>query len=253
MALDAYVMPLWRFKAGDFSSPMEDTLGIEPVVISIADCAPPPAPWYFRLLAKIGLIEIEPLPPPELPREQRRAVAMREVEALKTQLSEMAGTPIDWPDEGGVPYRKQFHEPVAMRAFAAWHDHRDELPEFGSAPEQNYYKHPVWSLPTPAKRRFPTLVEHSLHTGYLLPVPFEGNYKVEPFKIRNWEFFHYVASSQTILREVDDFLEFLSTLPETSAEESDVIPLRDIRWYAEELRQMCSLSIEHRLPVIFHG
>src|SRR4051812_10519268 len=108
MALDAYVMPLWRFKAGDFTSPIEETLGIKPNVISPADSPPPPSvPWYLRLLAKIGIIEFVPaLPDPT--REERRAAAIQEVDALKTQLTEMTGTPIDWPEEGSVYYNKQF-------------------------------------------------------------------------------------------------------------------------------------------------
>jgi hypothetical protein len=96
MALDAYVMPLWRFKAGDFTSPIEETLGIRPTVILLADMPPPPAPWYLRLLAKIGMIEFVP-PPPEPIREERCAAAVQEVDALKAQLTEMVGTPIDWP------------------------------------------------------------------------------------------------------------------------------------------------------------
>jgi len=31
MALDAYVMPLWRFKAGNFASPIQERLGIKPI------------------------------------------------------------------------------------------------------------------------------------------------------------------------------------------------------------------------------
>jgi hypothetical protein len=154
MALDAYVMPLWRFKAGDFTSPIENALGIKPTVISLADAPPPRACWYVRLLDNAGIIDFVP-PPPEPSPEELRTTATQEVDALKSQLTEMLGTPIDWPDEGSVHYNKQFHEPVIMRAFAAWHDHQDELPEFTSPPEQNYYKHPVWSLPKPPKRRFP--------------------------------------------------------------------------------------------------
>lgn len=252
MALDAYVMPLWRFKAGDLSSPIEETLGIKPTVISLADRPRPRAPWYLRLLAKVGVIEFVE-PPPEPTREERRAAAIQEVSALKSQLTGMTGVPIEWPDEGVSHYGKQFHKPVTMRAFAAWYDHREELPEFASPPEHNYYKHPVWSLPKPAKRRFPTLVEHSLYTGYLLPLAFDGVHRVEPFKIMDhWEFFHDVASSETVLREVTDFLEFLSSFPADDSSTAGKFS-REIRWYARELQQMCRLSLEHRLPVIFHG
>src|SRR5687767_9759123 len=167
MALDAYVMPLWRFKAGDFTSPIESTLGMKPTVISLAETPPPSRPWHRRLLAKLGLVQR-----PEPTFEERRADAVREVAALKVELTKLTGMHIEWPDEGEVHYNKQFYHPITMRAFAAWHDHRHELPEFSSPPEENYYKHPVWTLPKPAKRRFPTLVAHSLHTGYLLPVAF---------------------------------------------------------------------------------
>ena len=81
MALDAYVMPLWRFKAGDFTSPIEENLGVKPNVISLADPSPPPAPWYLRLLATIGIIEFA-IPPPEPTREQRRAAALQEVDEI---------------------------------------------------------------------------------------------------------------------------------------------------------------------------
>jgi hypothetical protein len=247
-------MPLWRFKAGDFTSPIEATLGIKPTIIS-PDMPPPlpSAPWYLRLLAKIGIIQFFP-PPSEPTPEERRTVAIQEVDALKTQLTEMTGTTIDWPDEGEVHYNKQFHDPSVLRAFAAWHDHRDELPEFLVAPELRYYKHPVWKLPKPAKRRFPILAQHSLYAGYFLPVAFEGIHLVEPYK--SWgdrEFFHDVASTQPVIRELADLLEFIATVPEVRETEHGSIPVGDARWYAEELQRICSLSFQHTLPVIFYG
>jgi hypothetical protein len=166
----------------------------------------------------------------------------------------MSGTPIDWPDEGGVHYSRQFGTPVLLRAFAAWHDHRTELPEFTGAPEGNFYQHPVWKLPKPPRRRFPTLVEHTLHTGYFLPVPFEGHYEVEPFTVGSrWKFFYSVASTQTILRELGDLLEFMAAVPEFHEPEIGPGSPPPLRWYAEELQSICNLSVEHRLPVIFYG
>lgn len=253
MALDAYVMPLWRFKAGDFTSPIEATLGIKPTIISPATRPMPRASWYLRLLAKIGIIQFVPPPPGPSP-EELRAAAVQEVDALKVQLTKMIGTPIDWSDNGDVHYNKQFHNPSVLQTFAAWYDHREELPEFLPAPELRYYKHPVRSLPKPAKRRFPTLAEHSLYAGYLIPLPFEGIHLVEPYK--SWgdrEFFHDVASTQTMMRELAELLEFIATVPEVREEQHGSIPVADARWYAEELQRMCILSIEHRLPVIFYG
>lgn len=253
MALDVYVMPLWRFKAGDFTSPLEETLGIKPTVISLAAPSLPRAPWYLRLLAKIGILQYVPRPREASP-EERRAAAVREVDALKAQLSELIGAPVEWSDTGGIYYNRQFHGPAVIRAFAAWHDHREELPEFTSPPEGNYGKHPVWSLPKPAERRFPMLVEHNLHTGYFVPVPFDGLYRVEPFKVLDhWELFHDVASTQTILRELAGFLELIANVPEVREPEHGSIPVSDARWCAQELQRICTLSIEHGLPVIFYG
>jgi len=215
-------MPLWRFKAGDFSSPVEATLGIKPTIVS--------------------------------PPEGLRSAAIEEVEALKAKLTEMTGTPIDWSDNGDVHYNKQFHDPSVLQVFAAWYDHRNQLPEFLPAPGLRYGKHPVRQLPKPAKRRFPILAEHSLHTGYLLPIPFEGIHYVEPFK--SWgdrEFFHDVASTQTVLRELADLLKFIATVPEIREPEHGSIPVADARWYAEELQRICTLSVKHHLPVIFYG
>lgn len=254
MALDAYVMPLWRFKAGDFDSPIEATLGIKPTIISPASpLLEPRPPWYLRLLEKLGIIEFVPSVP-EPTREDRRAAAVQEVEALKVLLAGKVGQPVDWLDEGDIHYRKQFYDPSVLRAFAAWHDHRDVLPEFLPAPKLQYFKHPVWQLPKPAKRRFPLLAEHSMYTGYFMPVAFEGIYFVEPFK--SWgdtEYFRDVASTQMVARELADFLQFLATVPEVREQEHGSCPVGDARWYAKELQRMCNLSIEHTLPVIFYG
>lgn len=166
----------------------------------------------------------------------------------------MTGIPIHWPDEGSVQYSKQFHEPVVMRAFAAWLEHHGDVQEFASPPEDNYYKHPVWALHKPDQRRFPTLVDHSLHNGYLLPVPFEGVHKVEPFMIHNhWKFYHFVASSYSMLSELKDFLVILSEYEALRDPNGYSATLKSIRWYATEVQTMCALSIEHQLPVVFHG
>jgi len=34
VAVDIYVMPLWRFKAGDFRSPIEGATGFRPKIVS---------------------------------------------------------------------------------------------------------------------------------------------------------------------------------------------------------------------------
>jgi hypothetical protein len=250
MALDAHVMPLWRFKARDFSSPIENSFGMKPVVISLAESGEPRVPIHQLLLAKFGFVREDSAAAKML----KRRVAMEEVKKLKVEVSKMTGLPIEWPDEGVNRHSIQFYHPVEMRAFAAWQEHREQLPVFKKAPEDDYYKHPVWALPRPDQIRFPTLMDHSLHNGYLLPVSFEGVFKVEPFMIHNhWKFYHFVASSQSMLREVTDFLSFLSEFGASDKRIGKGVRLKRIHWYASELRTMCELSLKHLLPVIFHG
>jgi len=242
MALDAHVMPLWRFKARDFSSPIENTLGIEPTIISIGETVTPRPPLHLRILEKLGILK------------DRRTKAEQEVCALKSELRQKTGIDVDWNDRGEIHYSKQFYEPVVLRAFAAWYDFRREIASFDPAPESNYYNHPVWKLERPEKRSFPVLVDHSLHNGYFLPVPFDGCFNVEPWSVHDrWEFYHSVASTHTVLKELDELLEIISDIPEVKDEDTGSIPVADARWYAEELRKICLLSIEHQLPVIFHG
>jgi len=252
MALDAYVMPLWRFKSGDFTSPIENALGIQPMIVAPRQ-RPPNAPWYLRVLEKLGVIEFVP-PPPEPSSEEIRAKAIEEVEDLKRALATAVGQPIEWRDEGDIHYNKQFYDPSVLRAFATWHDHQIELPTFQAPPNLEYHVHSVHRLPKPQNPRFPILSTHSLHTGCFVPVDFPGVHYVEPFK--SWgdrEFFHDVASTHAVLAELDDFLSFLATVPEKKEEEHGSSPVGDARWYAEELQRICILSRDHRLPVIFWG
>jgi hypothetical protein len=255
MALDVHVMPLWRFKAGDFTSPIEKNLGIKPTVISLEDVEddppPPPPPWYLRLLAKLGVIVFEDSEP-ELTAEEKATAARERVDELKIQLSELTGTPIDWTDAGEIHYSKQFFHPVTLRAFAAWCNLRDALPEFVAPPQGDYYRHPVWKLAKPPHLRFSTLIGHGLHTGYFIPVPFEGVHLVEPFMVWDRQFHHQVASTQTIMRELAELLPMFEEVGATGAANQQT-PAALARWYAGMLQEVCSLSIEHGLPVIFHG
>lgn len=250
MALDVYVMPLWRFKAGDYDPALERALGLEPEVIYLSGSSRPGLAWYRRFLAKFGKPATDPVEENRL----KRIAAQEEVRKLKEEMTGLAGLPIDWPDEGDEVLGQQFYHPEELRAFAAWHERRDELPVFERAPEDNYYKHPARRLAESTQRRFPTLVDHSMHAGYFLPVPFEGVHLVEPFKIfDHWEFHHTVASSHAVLREATDFLRFMTEVEATGGCVGDGVHLKQIRWYGEELKRMCELSLEHQLPVIFHG
>jgi hypothetical protein len=57
MALDVFVMPLWKFKAGDFTAPIEQTLGVKPTVVSLSQPRAEPWHWFLRLAAWLGIFE----------------------------------------------------------------------------------------------------------------------------------------------------------------------------------------------------
>jgi hypothetical protein len=262
MALDVYVMPLWKYKAGEFTSPLEAVLGVEPIVITPTTRPRDPLaglPWYWRLLVKLGMAEVavrEPGSAHEEDEDQIRENARRSATALKEELTRFSGAPVDWPDEGGVEYSKQFHEPVRIRAFAAWLNNRDTLPEFTAPPAEesaSYYHHPAMALaqsqPPP---RFATLIEYDAWAGYLFPAPFEGVHGVEPYSQWGHDFQRPVASSQTLLRELEELLPFFDKVP-AKVDETGQNPVADAHWRAQQLHKICQLSVQHRLPVIFCG
>ena len=152
-------------------------------------------------------------------------------------------------------YSEQFHASAFLRAFAAWHDHREVMPEFLPAPperDSDYY--PVWDQPEPARRRFPHLAKHSLHTGYLLPVPFEGVYAAEPFKaFGHWDMHHDVASSQAVLRELDDLLASVAALKVAGGSPEHRRFVESAAEWSQILREICRLSVAHGVPVVFYG
>ncbi len=248
---------------GDLGAALQRTaalaamVAVVTVTISLADPSPlllgPRRPWYLRLLAWLRIIEFVEPPPSPSPAE-RYEKARREIDALKEEMSRLSGVNIDWQDVGECVYGQQFHGAGFLQAFAAWYDHRAAMPEFLDPPEGSR-RFPVWEQPKPTQRRFPTLTGHNLDTGYFLPVAFEGVYQVEPFKAFNhWELFHYVASTQTVLRELNDLLSFVEALPVREIQPGKVRTQEDAaRMVAGWLREICELSVEHGLPVIFYG
>jgi|LakMenE01Jun11ns_1017448.scaffolds.fasta_scaffold9768151_2 hypothetical protein len=56
-----------------------------------------------------------------------------------------------------------------------------------------------------------------------------------------------------MLKETDELLSFMETVSPSQEDESDSNPVAVARRYAKQLQEICRLSIEHRLPVIFYG
>jgi hypothetical protein len=229
MALDIYVMPIWRFKVRDFSSPIESKLGIRPKVVSPNGIQEPPA--------KAGWIA--------------RWRARRQVAAIRKAVEAANGTSAHWRDDGEVVYAEQSHGIEPLRTFASWLDLRDRMPEFRPPPEGNYYKHPVWDFDHDRPLSCPHLVEHDCHSGYFLPCDFERPVQVEPYRIHSWSFSRCVGSTVRVRKELAFLAEHLS-VPDDHVDTKDD-PKAKVKTAFLQMQQVVDLSLLHGLPVIFRG
>ena len=229
MALDVYVMLLWRFKVGDFRSPIEAATGLRPKIITAdgVEIRPARAGWFARRRAR------------------------RQVTAIRKAVEEANGTHVQWSDEGGVVYSQQSYGFESLRAYARWLDCRADFPEFDLTPDGDYYKHPVLALRDVAWS-CPHLVNHSCFSGYYLPCEFERLVEVEPHLIfATWVNTRDVGSAPRLLHELD-LVQAELQVPEGYAFPADD-PLRPVKGAYLQLREVAELSCQHGLPAIFWG
>lgn len=229
MGLDVFVMPLWKFKVGDFTPPIEAALGIRPKVATPEGIADGPGSEPVSFWA--------------------RWRAKREVAAIRRSVAKAnPGASIRWRDDGPAVFERQCPAFSAIRAFALWLDGRDRLPAFDAPPEGDYHKHPAFELAI-EHPSCPHLVGHGLHNGYFLPADFATLGDVEPYLIFNhWPASHPVGSTPRLLRELDLIRSHLPASPP-----GDDGPLAPVRRDHDRLREAAELSHRHGLPIIFWG
>jgi hypothetical protein len=230
VALDVYVMPLWRFKAGDFCSPIEAALGIRPKIVT--------AEGVVQRPISVGWIG--------------RWQARRQMRAIRRGVEAANRIRIRWTDEGGVVYAQQsWCGFVSLRAYAKWLDCRDRFPRFDPPPEGNYDKHPIWAVNVD-RLTCPHLVEHDCYYGYYLPCEFERTVKVEPFLIfGRWPASRSVGSSQRLLRELEYVQTQLQAPSDYQYPRDD--PLIAVKAAYIQLWEVAQLSCQHGVPIIFWG
>ncbi|MEO2088238.1 MAG: hypothetical protein ABGY75_01905 [Gemmataceae bacterium] len=239
MALDVYVMPLWRFKSGDFRSPVEQHFGLRPKVIAVGGSPEQKRGFWGWLLGR----HPEPAEPAVPPRQQ--------VEAIRRAVEERNGVSITWHDEGEVVYSEQGQQFEALRAYAFWLDCRDHMPTFEPGVNGRYYDHPVWQLP-PEVRSCPHLVKHDCHGGYHLPCDFEHLVDVEPYTLGGYlPAARSVGSSVRLLRELSRVQDELQVPDDYKWSADD--PLWPVKEAYQQLKQVAELSVRHGLPVIYDG
>lgn len=229
MALDIYVMPLWRFKAGDFGSPIEAATGIRPKIVTADGIAERPTSvgWLDRWRAK------------------------RQVATIRKAVEAVNQARVRWDDEGGVMYSDQSSGMEALRAYAKWLDCKGQMPEFSPPPEGDYYKHPVMELEV-ERLSCPHLVGHDCYNGYYLPCEFERLAEVEPYMIfGHWPATRSVGSSVRLLRELGAVQDQLRVPENYDYPQDD--PLVAVKRAYFQLLEVAELSCRHGLPITFWG
>jgi len=125
MSLDVYVMPMWRFKAGDVETATERLLGRPTKRLT-------PEGIFTRKRVQ-GYFA--------------RRRAKREVRRVVAEAEEKLHLRIQWHDEGEVVHAEQASWGFeALRAYAKWLYLKDIFPAFDEPPEANFYKHPVMAF-----------------------------------------------------------------------------------------------------------
>src|SRR5262245_1392774 len=229
MAIDVYVMPLWRFKAGVFEPRLEEAA------------------------VKLGLPKPKIVTPFGISSETdsvSESEAKREVEAIRTEVEAANHVPILWNDDGPVVYSAQCFGIEPLQAYAKWLDYRDLLPAFDVPPEGDYRKHPAMSVHDSRSLSFPHLYLHNCYSGYFLPCEFANLVSVERTKFRIWTFWKLVGSS---IRLREELMKVDRHLQVGKGEDFADDPLLWVKCAFRQMREVAELSCRQGLPVIFSG
>ncbi len=237
-------MPLWRFKAGYFESPLEK-LGLNVRIASPGGVYSLPYRWNWL----------------------RSNSARREVRLIKKAVSAQIGTSIDWKDDGAVLYSERPGGFEDLRAYAKWIDYRDKIPQFTAPDDRDFYKHPVWDLNDVADLSCPQLVKHDCYSGYFLPCEFPRIAEVEPYQLFGESLKRPVGSSVRLRKELELINQYLqlnvqewhddksahSEFVEINGRSHVADPFYYVKWGFAVLQEASKLSCEYGLPIIFWG
>ncbi len=234
MGLDVYVMPIWRFKARDFTPPVQRLLGSDVPSYTVS---PSRIVGSDRKAARGAIV---------------RWRARRSVAQLRRAIKRQLGRPVLWNNDGDVAYGEQASDFAPLRAFAAWLDHRDQLPRFEPPSTGNYYEHPARLAGPTRPLTYPQVLNHDCFAGYFLPVDFEPIVHVESYTIAGtWTFHRAVGSSPRLMAELTAMGGEIDVVERDGLADADAI--RQVRRQFEQLSEIASISCRTRLPIIFYG
>lgn len=231
MSLDVFVMPMWRFKAGDAETASEQLFGRASTIVT-----PDGIFGFGRIRNGIA-----------------RRAAKRKVRQIVKEVEVQLNTRLEWQDEGDVAHSQQASSGFeALRAFAKWLDLTDELSTFVDPPENDYYKHPalLWNREH-RPFRFSHIIDHSCHSGYYVPCRFERIVCVESFQTYgNFTFHHSFGSSYRLAEELQTLHPHIPAADDASV---SVTSRELIAAGFDTLVEVSTKSLKHGLPIIFWG
>lgn len=214
-------MPMWKFFAGDFQSPLELS-GLAPVV----HYATPGGNIFtrFDIRARVS-----------------RWSARRRVKQIAGEVAMWAGRPIRWNDEGASVYTAQLHTAHELKSYVWWLERRDLVPTFTVTGEGTPEAGELWRVAPERGTAFPHLSHNGFYNDYFLPVDFE-----RVVTLGNGE---RVGSTPRALREMQALDDHLRVPRNYQWDEVD--PLAPVKATFAQVRGFLELSQRHGLPVIF--
>lgn len=224
MGLDVHVMPLWKYFAGDFLSPVEK---------------------LFANVQRVGT------PKPDA----RETEARETVENIRFMVREVLRIEPAWTDEGESVFCEQYRYEAfhLLRAYAAEFEAARGAPfvfdASGDPTENPHLKRLTRDVPT----AFRHLIKHSDDEGFWLPIPMTHVVLLDP------ETWFAAGSSHGLLAELDRLAPSLGMTRDwaqlgrgdCAAAKDD--PLSELKFGWSVLHAAARLSVEHGLPIVFDG
>jgi len=238
MSIDLYVMPLWRFCAGDYTSPlaafMEGSGGPPPKRVNVSTGQVTPAPHEHE----VGFFE--------------RWRARREVARVRRAVRNANGRSVAWKDDGPCVHRSQAHALNPLLAYEAWLSCKDLMPAFEADVSKPWNSHPALRLRHEHGRQ--SLCPHLIAaagSGVFLPCDFATPVVIRTVQIRKWTFTIMAGSSIRLAAELDRLNQSLKTPDPFVWEEHKSNPLVQVYEGYLEIRKAVELSVKHGLPMIY--
>ena len=225
MSLDIHVMPLGKFWAGEYTTAAE------------------------RFAERTGTSLTRVGNPKAL---YRRNEAQQLARGVRLWIEQQTGVEDAWDDEGEVMFSEQFQFDAihAVRAYAVHSENSTEpfelAADFHCLPA---LRRVVAGVPTD----FPHLIHHEDNQGFYVPVDFELPLKLMGRPPTIGSSIRLMIELATLRQGLGDFPDYVSR---QQGEDGALEPHPGLAWVKYGiafLYQVCWISVQSRLPIVFDG